>query len=102
MSTRCNVVIKGNKDVILYRHMDGYPEITGKELKSITKQARNEGHDADWVLNTLKNIMRKDYKGVERRRYEDTDSIHGDIDYLYTITSDLKVQTKKVQQMWNF
>lgn len=33
MATRCNIIIKkGEDEVLIYRHWDGYPSATGREL----------------------------------------------------------------------
>ena len=98
MSTRCNVIVElKTKNVILYRHHDGYPECTGRQLKEIVRNVKSEKGTTRQILSYLKSLKRKLYHGQEARLYEDTDSIHGDIEYLYTITKDLKVKTKTVR-----
>ena len=69
--TRANIIVKkGNRRLFFYRHNDGYPDGLGKDLKSCIVED---------PIYTLFNI-------IENCDLEPTDSIHGDIDYLYTIT----------------
>lgn len=72
MSTRANVIIrKGDRHLIFYRHCDGYPKGLGVDLECCINPYN--------PLETLFNIL-------EDCNLEITDSIHGDIEYLYTIT----------------
>lgn len=83
MSTRSNTVIKDlatGEEEFLYRHFDGYPSGAGfDQLRYITKiedesickrQKITIGFVKDWFL--------KNGDG-----YEETDSIHGDVEYVY-------------------
>ena len=86
MSTRCNIVIKATDldnglrnewaKVILYHHHDGYPEWIGKRLTEFIDEFNGDGMD-DFVNKLLKD---KNDTG-----YEYTHTLHGDIEYLYTI-----------------
>lgn len=80
MSTRCNIIIKEkNEDPIyVYHHCDGYPEGVGAELKKILS--------TKYISNNLsvKNIEYFLYN--YDNQYEETDGIHGDIEYLYILT----------------
>ena len=70
--TRANVIVKyGDRKLFFYRHGDGYPEGLGVDLECCINP-----HDP---LGTLFNIL-------EDCDLEITNSIHGDIEYLYTIT----------------
>ena len=73
MSTRANVIVKkGDRELIFYRHCDGYPSGLGEDLeKSIVSDP----------TFTLFNI-------IEDCDLELTDSIHGDIEYLYILDLD--------------
>lgn len=81
MATRCNIIIKGkscgkNVKVIIYRHWDGYPSCTGKELQDLLNK-----QSADYIyFDGFVNSMIK-----EGNTYEYSSTIHGDIEYLYTI-----------------
>lgn len=85
MSTRSNTVIKDlatGEEEFLYRHFDGYPSGAGfDQLRYITKieyesnckrQKITIGFVKDWFL--------KNGDG-----YEETDSIHGDVEYVYFV-----------------
>ena len=98
MSTRCSIVIKTAKgNIYLYRHMDGYPECTGNQVKAVCQYARKHVLTFEWVKDYLLSLKRQpDFKGVVRNLYEKTDSIHGDIDWLYTISEKLNVRTKHI------
>lgn len=81
MATRCNIIVKGkscekNVKALIYRHWDGYPSCTGVELQDLlNKQC------ADYIyFDGFVNSMIK-----EGDTYEYSSTIHGDIEYLYTI-----------------
>ena len=65
------IIKHGDRELFLYRHSDGYPKGLGVDLECCINP-----HDP---LETLFNIL-------ENCDLEITDSIHGDIEYLYTIT----------------
>ena len=70
MSTRANVIVKkGDRKLIFYRHCDGYPDGLGEELKNCI---------ASNPVDTLFNI-------IENCNLELTNSVHGDIEYLYIL-----------------
>lgn len=89
MSTRCNIRFireETNETLsILYHHYDGYPSGVGTDLLTrIGKMAAEAGNA--WKKNQVSyleflNSLLKD-TGDE---YEQTDQLHGDIEYLYTI-----------------
>ena len=70
MSTRANVIVKkGDRNLIFYRHCDGYPEGLGEDLKQCIVS------DPTFTLFNI----------IEDCDLELTDFIHGDIEYLYTL-----------------
>lgn len=76
MSTRANVIVKkGDRSLYFYRHCDGYPEELGEDLIDCLVSD---------PVDTLFNI-------IENCNLELTDSIHGDIEYLYIIDLDGKL-----------
>ena len=79
MSTRCNIIIKekNQEPIYVYHHFDGYPEGVGSELKEILSTRFNEVLTGKNIENFLYNYD---------TQYEKTDSIHGDIEYLYILT----------------
>ena len=87
MSTRCNVIVKDctiqngvkkeNWQVKLYHHHDGYPEGVGKDLTNFINKLEDDFYVEDVVNGLLKNEKDKGYKWCN--------SLHGDIEYLYTI-----------------
>ena len=73
MSTRANVIVKkGDRKLIFYRQCDGYPENLGEDLKQCIVS------DPTFTLFNI----------IEDCNLELTDSIHGDIEYLYTLDLD--------------
>jgi hypothetical protein len=107
MSTRANVIIRqGNDNIVFYRHSDGYPEVTGKDLKEFVKGyaskfRNNVTQSAGWLIihgreNWIKQqeILTKRYGSLGTAYawkcgdYEITTELHGDIDYVYTIDLD--------------
>lgn len=77
MSTRANIKIIGdNATSYLYKHNDGYPNGLGNDLKQFIVDngyfTENYYPFSDKLIKTYPNI-------------EETNSIHGDISYLYEI-----------------
>lgn len=74
MSTRANVIVReGLSSKVFYCHCDGYPSRLGMDLReSLTKACRER------ALLSLSVVS--DYVYLE-----ETDDVHGDIDYLYDI-----------------
>jgi len=113
MSTRANIIVKDSySQQIFYRHSDGYPKGTLPTLNIFLtwvkdgKIRNNVSQGAGWLIvigaieyNT---IPKYSVETIERPKdwkcgaYELTDSIHGDIDYLYTV--DLEKMEIKVQE----
>lgn len=91
MSTRCNIIIRDDncRQFILYRHCDGYKEETFEHLKKFIKTSNY--YSAAHLVN---NLIRLNL-GDGYFPYEITDSIHGDIEYLYII--DLKSKYIRVE-----
>lgn len=101
MSTRANVVVKDEYGhLIFYRHSDGYPGGTLPSLNQfldLVKSGKirdNLAQSAGWLiligadeygadLSSL--VSSRAYDGWKVGAYEPTDSIHGDIEYLYEI-----------------
>lgn len=81
MATRCNIIIKGkscgkNVKTMLYRHWDGYPTCTGVELMDLLNKQTSDCIYFDGFINSMIK---------EGNTYEYSSTIHGDIEYLYTI-----------------
>lgn len=82
MATRSNIIVSGLDGVeILYHHWDGYPEVVGKELYDFyLDYVKRHNEETDFsVKNFVKELNEKD------ESYELNSSIHGDIEYLYTL-----------------
>jgi len=83
MSTRCNVIVQDidvrRRSVCAYRHTDGYPSCTGEELEYILKNLASQ--NKLFFENIVTELVLTD--GI----FEfDGSWIHGDINFLYTIT----------------
>ena len=82
MSTRCNVIIQDTdvrrRQVCAYRHCDGYPSGAGIEL--------------EYILKTLASQSKLSFENIITELVTDGvfefdgSGIHGDIEFLYTIT----------------
>jgi hypothetical protein len=119
MSTRCNIIIKdgSGRELIFYRHSDGYPEgalPTLKRFMSWVKDGRirdNVQQAAGWLIlvgaeeygsvyvGGGKEVPKKsltipdpnnEFSGWNCGSYEPSFGIHGDIEYLYTLDLDEK------------
>jgi hypothetical protein len=118
MSTRANIIIKDKYgQLIFYRHSDGYPEgalPTLKKFMSWVKDGKirdNVDQAAGWLIligaeeygeiyegcgkYTPKKTLtspdpNNEFSGWNCGSYEPTTSIHGDIEYLYTLDLDEK------------
>lgn len=98
MSTRANIIIQDSvTKLYFYRHSDGYPEVTGKSLKSfIKKYTQNKFRldamqSAGWlILKGYKEYLDQKNEHMKWKvgAYEPTTEIHGDIEYLYIIDLD--------------
>ncbi len=78
MATRCNIVIKrGEDEILIYRHWDGKPSVTGVELLKICQ-------DSNYDIFGIIQSMARD------GQYELTQHKHGDAEYEYTIDIDRK------------
>lgn len=99
MSTRANIkivqnVADGESSVFwLYHHHDGYPRGLGasllETLKGINFFDENRHFNAASVATALLKIdepLYKDNKPADRNEFELTDGLHGDVEFLYTIT----------------
>lgn len=76
MATRCNIQINDpNTEIWLYRHWDGYPEVTGEDMKDYLRYMMPETASqlAEAIVNN------------DSEHYRYTKSQHGDIEYLYQI-----------------
>lgn len=88
MGTRCCVVIRDvGKEVVLYHHLDGYPQEpgVGSFLKNLPELLSNE-----WDGNVIANALVKSKKD---KSYEITMYIHIDINYVYIIDCPRKTLT---------
>lgn len=125
MSTRCNIIIKDEEDqLIFYRHSDGYPDgalPTLKKFMAWVKEGKirdNVEQSSGWLIligakeydsvyigggkRELKTTLTEpdpadEISGWKCGAYEPTVSIHGDIEYLYTL--DLQKLTITVQKV---
>ena len=95
MSTRCNIIIKNKWDkFFIYRHCDGYPQVAGKDLIKRFKDKINQ--DYIWITDFVNELVKD-----KNNDYEITDSVHGDIKYLYTIDMDKKTfEVQEVDAQW--
>ncbi len=83
MATRCNVLIKQKNQVYyVYHHNDGYPDGVGKELREEIIPGYIKEHKGIIYMGAALYDYIYDYCDG----YEETDSIHGDIEYLYILT----------------
>jgi len=92
MGTRCNVVVKLSPEsqVILYRHWDGYPAVTGADLVTIARRTIETADPYSLGTHLLKALIAETRGGegrdADKPQYELTDSIHGDVEHVYTFT----------------
>ena len=113
MSTRANIVIKEcGRELIFYRHSDGYPEGTLPTLEKFVKWI-NDGkirrslmQASGWLIvigNTEygvnMNFEKDEPLNWKVGSYEITTGIHGDINYLYTIDLDKKIVEIEVKEI---
>jgi hypothetical protein len=109
MSTRANIVIKdADSKIILYRHSDGYPSGTMPVLNRYLDSVKS-GEYRDNVMQSIGHLLDlgraellecfdgkiPEYQKWKHGTLEVTDSIHGDIEYLYTIDLVKKTITTK-------
>ena len=72
MATRSNIIINyGETQIFFYRHWDGYLAETGKNLIEMLVDCKKPSKFIESVLGD--------------KKYEVTNGIHGDIEYLYEI-----------------
>ncbi len=94
MGTRCMVIIKdGDTKINLYRHWDGYLSETGYDLATRLFHCFNKttGYaSASKFFDIVFNAQRTPYIHDEpnKRQYELTNQIHGDVDFIYRFTFD--------------
>jgi hypothetical protein len=125
MSTRCNIIITDGEDqLIFYRHSDGYPEGALPTLKKFMQWVKegkirdNVEQSAGWLIligakeydsvyigggkrelkQTLTEPNSSDtFSGWQCGAYEPATSIHGDIEWLYTLNlSKLTITVQEV------
>ena len=111
MSTRCNIIIKAArcKSVVLYHHLDGYPDCVGSILFELCKIFNEKPcffYDPCEIANYfLKHgVKLKDVAGniTHDTGFELTSGIHNDIDYLYEFRISLKKGTPRYSvKCWN-
>lgn len=94
MGTRANIIITdGNSTLFFYRHSDGYPEETGKSLAEFVKGYAEKMRDnvvqsAGWLIIHGREEYSDQLGGGYAWKvgaYEPTDSLHGDVEYIYII-----------------
>ena len=72
MATRSNIIFNyGDTQIFIYRHYDGYLSETGKNLIEMLKDCKKPG-------KLIKSVL-------EDKKYEVTNGIHSDIEYLYEV-----------------
>lgn len=116
MSTRANVIIKGDDaELIFYRHSDGYPKCTGADLIEFVQGYKsgamrmNVPQSAGWLIVKGHAEYLRDFGGRGEKpftakadesdrgygwkvgAYEPTNRLHCDVEYVYII--DLEKQT---------
>ncbi len=78
MATRCNIVIKrGEDEILIYRHWDGKPSVTGVELLKICQESN---YDFFRIIQSM----------ARDGQYELTQYKHGDAEYEYTVDIERK------------
>ena len=126
MSTRCNVVIKGQYGtILLYRHSDGYPKGVSPTLNKFCEWVKHDRirksdeQAAGWLIllgiqeyalgEQSADIKLKDFQpgpegsgsgwgmGWKIGAYEPCSNIHGDIDYIHVV--DLMSATWKTYEV---
>jgi hypothetical protein len=84
MGTRANIIVNfGSTKLVLYRHWDGYPAETGKDLAINLKACGN--NCSAFIANLL---SEKDAPTSFRDAvpvYEITTDVHGDVEWIYRI-----------------
>jgi len=79
MSTRCHIIVKeNNKETFIYHHHDGYPSGVGAELEGLLAKCEHANDFNDLV----------DRIELLGGGYEIDEGIHGDEEFIYTITVD--------------
>ena len=79
MSTRAQIrIIEGGEHKDFYHHFDGYFSYLGEELKAALKKCNGMAELEDTLLNEMKG-------------YEQTENLHGDIEFFYLIDFDKNV-----------
>lgn len=97
MSTRANLIVEyKDKQKFYYKHHDGYPKNGfGDDILNFLN-IYNTNEPYEW---TFENVVGLIDIGVLGYKLEDTDSIHGDISYVYI----LDVLAKSLEcQHWEF
>lgn len=84
MGTRANIVIEhGASRVYLYRHWDGYLAETGADL---ARRLAGRAGSASAASALLEELLAERYDDrPEKRIYELTSEVHGDIEFLYRV-----------------
>lgn len=99
MSTRCNIAVRydgwnnsGTVYTYIYHHCDGYPSGVGSDLKAfLAKHWPNDWQWREYPEMIIDDIMKGKVGGDLDYRF--SPGLHGDIDYLYVI--DTQVHTFK-------
>lgn len=87
MSTRSNIILS-NKEcrIILYRHHDGYPAENGADILAAMRGMNRYGGLPSIATALLAmRYEKQSYEPAARPIYEITDSIHGDIEWVYEV-----------------
>lgn len=108
MSTRTNVVVMESKRATktvcqIYRHSDGYPECTGKDLQDYINQLMlSKEDDIKEVMKSAQTFAKFICECDECFRYEGKLDLDDDIEYLYVIDLQTKTVTCYAVQMPSF
>lgn len=92
MSTRSNIEVKGGSfSVMLYRHCDGYPAVTGAHVLELAKKHKRHGCEWNSLVATamasglIQSSSGTNHDGKPRFDYELTEGVHGDIEHFYRV-----------------
>lgn len=95
MSTRANIFITNpdtKQSITLYRHSDGYPEVTGYELKHFCEKAfipkEHSGRPYDWCMDVFElatKIVKRPEYDLQGYGMDDLDNGADDIEWIYDI-----------------
>ena len=100
MGTRAQIQVEGSK-VFVYKHYDGYPEDVLPRLRDLVDRFEKiRGYDPEYLTAQIVNMLIEETKAWDDRYDMNEvgvgDVMHGDISYLYIITKNWLIKTKKM------